>query len=271
MKILSYKNPHSFLKASEGILLADEALNSLMIGITMRLQKDPSAYENPYFTCGIIDGIVTTPALMTPPHPLILAGKADPKILSAIAEDLLDKDRKVNGVVASRALSDSFSTIWKKRTGCSIVTSMEQGVFQLTHLNTINISPGSLRVAEEKDRELLNRWGKNFQIDIYGEEKGAGLEAKKIVDKGLREKRIHLWTIDGNLGDLIHKDGNNGMFRFESIPTNNECCVPFVVHKRRERNKLTKDDIPFGLKPFFCLLRCSSLTYRYGYAALLAP
>ncbi|MCK5599361.1 hypothetical protein KAI78_07025 [bacterium] len=46
------------------------------------------------------------------------------------------------------------------------------------------------------------------------------------------------------------------MFRFESIPTNNERSVPSVVHKRRERKKLIKDDIPFGLKLFFCLLRC---------------
>ncbi|MCK5600007.1 hypothetical protein KAI78_10310 [bacterium] len=61
------------------------------------------------------------------------------------------------------------------------------------------------------------------------------------------------------------------MFRFESIPTNNERSVPLVVHKRRERNELIKDDVPFGLKLFFCLLRCSSLTYRSGYAALLAP
>ncbi|MCK5600191.1 hypothetical protein KAI78_11250 [bacterium] len=61
------------------------------------------------------------------------------------------------------------------------------------------------------------------------------------------------------------------MFRFESIPTNNKRGVPFVVRKRRERKKLTKDDIPFGLRLFFCLLRCSSLTYRCGYATLLAP
>ncbi|MCK4642657.1 hypothetical protein KAU32_03375, partial [bacterium] len=47
--------------------------------------------------------------------------------------------------------------------------------------------------------------------------------------------------------------------------------VPFVVRKRRERKKLTKDDIPFGLRLFFCLLRCSLLTYRNGYAALTAP
>ncbi|MCK5598926.1 hypothetical protein KAI78_04840 [bacterium] len=43
------------------------------------------------------------------------------------------------------------------------------------------------------------------------------------------------------------------MFRFEAIPTNNERCVPFVVRKRRERKKLTKDDMPFGLKLFFGL------------------
>ncbi|MCK5598248.1 hypothetical protein KAI78_01375 [bacterium] len=61
------------------------------------------------------------------------------------------------------------------------------------------------------------------------------------------------------------------MFRFESIPTNDDCGVPFVVRKRRERKKLTKDDIPFGLKLFFCLLCCSLLTYRCGSAALLAP
>ncbi|MCK5598454.1 hypothetical protein KAI78_02420 [bacterium] len=61
------------------------------------------------------------------------------------------------------------------------------------------------------------------------------------------------------------------MFRFESIPTNNEHGVPLVVRKRRERKKLTKDKIPFGLMLFFCLRRSSSLTYRCGYAALLAP
>ncbi len=61
------------------------------------------------------------------------------------------------------------------------------------------------------------------------------------------------------------------MFRFESIPTNNKRGVPFVVRKRRGRNELTKDDIPFGLKLFFRLLRCSSLTYRSGYAVFLAP
>ncbi|MCK4643563.1 hypothetical protein KAU32_07990 [bacterium] len=64
------------------------------------------------------------------------------------------------------------------------------------------------------------------------------------------------------------------MFRFESIPTNNKRGVPLVVRKRRERKKLTKDDIPFGLKLFFCLLRfkCSDLKYDdngiYGFEAI---
>ncbi len=56
---------------------------------------------------------------------------------------------------------------------------------------------------------------------------------------------------------LIHIYSDNGMFRFESIPTNNERGVPFVVRKRRERKKLAKDDIPFGLMLFsvFCVAR----------------
>ncbi|MCK5600118.1 hypothetical protein KAI78_10885 [bacterium] len=61
------------------------------------------------------------------------------------------------------------------------------------------------------------------------------------------------------------------MFRFESNPTNNERGVPFMVRKRRERKKFTKDNIPFGLRFFSSLLRCSLLTYRSGCAALLAP
>ncbi|MCK4642728.1 hypothetical protein KAU32_03730 [bacterium] len=50
------------------------------------------------------------------------------------------------------------------------------------------------------------------------------------------------------------------MLRFESIPTNNKRGVPFVVRKRRERKKLTKDDIPFGLKLFLCPLVCLLLS-----------
>ena len=52
---------------------------------------------------------------------------------------------------------------------------------------------------------------------------------------------------------MIRKYDDNGMFRFESIPTNNERGVPLVVRERRMRKKLTKDDIPLGLIPFFCL------------------
>ena len=57
---------------------------------------------------------------------------------------------------------------------------------------------------------------------------------------------------------LINKYHDNGILRFESIPTNDKCGVPLVVRKRKERNKLTKDDIPFGLKLFsvFCVTRC---------------
>ncbi|MCK4642102.1 hypothetical protein KAU32_00565 [bacterium] len=72
-------------------------------------------------------------------------------------------------------------------------------------------------------------------------------------------------------GALIYKYDNNGILGFELISTNDEYGVPLVVRKRRMRKKLTKYDIPSGLKLFFCLLRCSSLTYRCGYAAFLAP
>ncbi len=41
------------------------------------------------------------------------------------------------------------------------------------------------------------------------------------------------------------------MFRFESIPTNNKRGVPFVVRKRRERKKLTKDDISLRAEALF--------------------
>ena len=57
--------------------------------------------------------------------------------------------------------------------------------------------------------------------------------------------------------ELFNKYNDNGMFRFESIPTTDERGVPFVVRKRRERKKLAKDDIPFGLMLFsvFCVAR----------------
>ncbi len=73
---------------------------------------------------------------------------------------------------------------------------------------------------------------------------------------------------------LFHKYHDNGMIRFEAIPTNNKRSVPFVVRKRRERNKLTKDNIPFGLILFYVFsvvrflhtavgMRCSS-RLEYG-------
>ncbi len=58
---------------------------------------------------------------------------------------------------------------------------------------------------------------------------------------------------------LIQNYLDNGMFRFESIPTNNKCGVPSVVHKRRERRKLTKDDYSLRAEALFlssALLGC---------------
>ncbi len=90
--------------------------------------------------------------------------------------------------------------------------------------------------------------------------------AKEDIPFGLK-----LFSVFCVASALFHKYDDNGMLRFESIQTNDKRGVPFVVRKRRERKKLTKDDIPFVLKLFFCLLCCSSLTYRCGYATLLAP
>ncbi|MCK4643480.1 hypothetical protein KAU32_07565, partial [bacterium] len=62
---------------------------------------------------------------------------------------------------------------------------------------------------------------------------------------------------------LIHKYSNNGILRFDLIPTNNKRGVPFAVHKRRERKKLTKADIPLGLKLFSVFCVAGALIYKY--------
>ena len=95
-------------------------------------------------------------------------------------------------------------------------------------------------------------------------------ERKKLTKDDIPfELKLFFCLLRCKCSDL--KSADNGMFRFEAIPTNNEHSVPSVVRERRMRKKLTKDKIPSGLNLFCRLLRSSSLTYRCGYAALLAP
>jgi hypothetical protein len=113
MKVRSYVDAESFLRNTQVELESNEAANSLMLGVCLRLIRYPQRVKTPpcLKTVEGEKGLVLA-AMMTPPHKLVVYGHqgALDEGARVLAEDLVSEGWKVPGVLGPREVVRSVVT-----------------------------------------------------------------------------------------------------------------------------------------------------------------
>jgi len=178
-----YKNPSDFLDVCQAAFEAHEAVYNLMLGISIRLVKDPLFYGSQPLLATVIDGNeLHLAALMTPPYKLQLArfNAGSPDSIKLLASELHGSGWHVPGVMGEEKTARLFASHWSEMAGATINEGMRQRIYELREVNPIGYPEGSFTQAEIKDLDLVIKWGHAFHEDCFGDTEHPEIDNSQI-------------------------------------------------------------------------------------------
>lgn len=199
MGVVWHSTIHSFLDLTLAHLEADEAINNLMLGISLRLQKDPSYYRHvELVTLSDARGLVLS-AVMTIPEKLILYSPlgVDREALGQLSNAILDRNLHIPGVLGPKDLVEAFVDIWKRKTNCLVELDMHMRVYELREVNREVIGAGRLRVADDGDLEFMIQGIGEFLKDASLNSVPDPEKCREHAQRRLADQSVYLWEQEG--------------------------------------------------------------------------
>ena len=151
----------------------------------------------PLFAVVRRDGEVVAAALMTPPFNVVVSWTDHPDAVPALAGDLAEAGIALPGITAPPEIARAFGDAWAARGGPIAHRTMAERIYRLERVTAPRDVPGTLRIADERDRELLRSWTHAFLVEALG--RPDPHEARDVVDAALRTgtRVFYLWEHDG--------------------------------------------------------------------------
>lgn len=197
MQLCTYTSAGAFLDEVRVDLERREAENSLILGIALRLERTPLS------GAGCFLGTVTgqdgwhIAALMTPPHPLVLAGSGEvsAEALPVLARHLDSGQIAVSGVVGPAELARGFADEWTRNREHTISRTVRQRVYRLTKVAPLPAKSGQLRRATPHDLDLAGHWMARFQAEALNDHNAE--QALRGAEGRIGAGELYLWDDSG--------------------------------------------------------------------------
>ncbi len=198
MRVRTYADAESFLRDTQAELESNEAANSLILGVCLRLARSPQSVETPPYLSTVEDaqGLVLA-AMMTPPHKLVVYGHQGDldEAGRMLAEDLAGAGWHVPGVRGATEVARSLAQSWAGVTGQRCEPKRQQRVYKLRRVRTPPPERGRLRLATPADSELAAEWRHAFDIAVFGH--GDREEARRAAEHRIQQGDLYLWEDEG--------------------------------------------------------------------------
>ena len=198
MVITTYEHACDFLAHAQAELERNEVLNSLPLGIALRLQRFPERIKSPPYLATIEEeGKLILMAVMTPPFGLVVTSNQMDVVGEApslLVHDLLKDGWPVSGVMGPSTLADLFAQTWTSLSGEMPRLRTHERLFELRHVIAPRPGPGSLRLATSDDTALLVDWIKAFREEA-SHEFVSDEEALTWAQMGIDIGAVYLWEL----------------------------------------------------------------------------
>lgn len=195
VELVRHRDADAFHRRAAAFLVAREAENNLLIGLSASLHESPGVFPGaPYLVTAEEDGAVVAAALRTPPHNLVLSA-APAAAIELIARDL-EGAGGTPGVLGPSADAHAFARAWTALTGAAPGAVVAERVYQLDAVVPVTGVVGSLERATAAERDLVVDWLVRFTIEALGPADRASLE--RTVDARLSSAvaGYYLWRVD---------------------------------------------------------------------------
>jgi uncharacterized protein len=206
--VVRHADIDDFLAAAEPFLLADEAMNSLFLGLTRSLkrQTQPRRRRPPVLATVRRGDQVNLAAVLPAQRKLLLAGQPDGEdSLAVLVEHLARAMIPVPSVLGPVDIALPFARRWSATTGAESHPGLRQQLYKAVVARIPPDSPlGHLQAADYDERDLLSRWVLAFQQEALPEEDVDLSAARMIVDRLLSNNDLFVWrTGDGDTSRTV--------------------------------------------------------------------
>ncbi|MGE0173789.1 MAG: GNAT family N-acetyltransferase [Oligoflexales bacterium] len=191
MRVTRMSDANRFAAQTMSTLLVNEAENCLIVGIIEQIQRNPEAFKKAYFWVAEEAGNTVGAAWMTPPYPLGLTQMPNEAIAQLI-DDVQLLAEKPSGIVGPKTPGEEFTQQWLTKSTGTLSLAEQQRIYQLDKVQAPSLSKGTMRLATEKDLDLLVKWDQGFITDC----KLDG-DPQKTASKALANKNRYIWEVDG--------------------------------------------------------------------------
>ena len=196
MNCTIYNDPEDFLDVCRPALEANEAVYNLMLGISLRLVKNPLFYgSQPLFATVIDADKLDLAALMTPPYKLQIAlfRAGSPESVELLASNIHESGWHVPGVIGEERYAKIFATRWSELVGTTFHEGMRQRIYELRRVNPIQYPKGTFRQATIQDLDRAIKWSHSFHADSFGSSEHPEIDdrqTKTMIENG----NIFFWN-----------------------------------------------------------------------------
>jgi len=209
MDLVRHETAGALLDVAGAYLAEREAEHNVLLGILATLRDQPGIYTEPPYLATVLDGErIALVAVRTPPFGFVLSEPGVAEDLVRLSIDVLVADvaavaPDLPTVLGPKATVVPFVDRFSMATGRPARLEMEERIYRLTRVVAPRPTPGSWRLAEERDRPLLLDWVVAFHEEA-SPPGSATVEAHRMVDPWIsREHRLaYLWEVDGRVVSL---------------------------------------------------------------------
>lgn len=194
MNVLRIPEAVGFEERTREFLLAREAENNLMLGITDSLVKDPPQAGEERFFWVVMDGLrVAGAALWTPSFKPVITRMED-EAVSALLTGMAACGTPLNGVSGPIETSTRFAGLWKDRSGADPRFVMRMWIRALTAVSPVEPRPGCFRKAVPDDLPWVVDWMRVFHEEVRLNEP---VDVRKMAGEYIRDGRFFYWESGG--------------------------------------------------------------------------
>ncbi|SEA72735.1 hypothetical protein SAMN05421743_107157 [Thalassobacillus cyri] len=204
MEVKTYQDPQVYYEKVESLLMEEEALNNLPLGIAERLRSQPAKAD--LITLENGEEVVYTLIHTMRNQWVLPACDADDSVFQTAADFLFYNDYPVGGVVGEKKGATKLIHAYTKRSKRNNRVHMNQYVYRLDALQPINLGKGKLKVAGIAEKGLIASWLYNFGVET-GElsiKDDADVLAERMVTAGT----MHLWVVDNEPVSMVNQSRN---------------------------------------------------------------
>ncbi|WP_341282574.1 GNAT family N-acetyltransferase [Paenibacillus sp. FSL H8-0537] len=222
MEFKTFTDPVLFFEKVRGFLEVREAENNLILGIINNEISNKGNEKDSKALMAFVEGNCKPMLVMITrsKNQLVISGEntIDNNAIGVAIAGFISLNIFLSGVVGKPELSSEFAKEWGLQNNCSQLIIKNQYIYILDQVNEINLSPGILRNATEKDVLLISEWIKAFFLEtgvtINGET--ALIKAQRAVE----DQSLFLWenSTPVSMAKIVRNSKNGSVISYVYTP-----------------------------------------------------